>query len=769
MTQPGYDSIHDCSTEHDYRGFAEDYRAYRFKTDSLLRHWYNYLWNASGYFVQVSESGRGRSWHNDGAGNVVRVNRSDDRFVFIRDMDNETYWSIGQSGNTFCSHGLDFSRIETITNGLYADWTFSVSPRNRQEQWTVQIENRTEQSCSLRVYSGTSFELEGFSYPRYYETYRTARTEFIDDLNGIWCSTRHPYAPHDFYNAYFATDAYVSHYDGDLTRFLGVENTYTEDDASVSARFGVPRFVQTGQDCTDHAGSLFILGAVLQSDINLKPGERRVLRYALGISATIERAVREVDEFRSPVKIGVSSIPESSHKRTLSLTVPDTRITAFFQGWIQKQVDFCLIGKHGVRDNLQIAMAMLNYDPSQARRGIEDALSHQYPDGHAVLTWHPFDDTRYSDQPAWIVLSVCEYIKETGDFGFLEQNIPYEGGGAGSVFDHLIRAMELLQGDTGPNGLVRIRYGDWNDALNVADDEYAESVMVTQQYCLCLREMAELCRVRGQSEMAKGFDSEFARVSDIVNRVAWDGSWYLRAISRIGIIGGSESSGSTIYLNTQAWAILAGIVPEERIGTVYRAIDGMETDFGFPINAPPYNSYDPLVGRMSGMLPGLFENGGVYCHASAFKIMADCLGGRGDNALRTLRKIMPDSNQNPSSRSGAEPFVFTNCYALHPDYFGRSYQSWTTGTSGWALRGVVEGMLGLRRSHKGLHVVPALPSEWDRAVLRRPYRGGEYYIEYERCGPGNVVDVSARNKHRVDGVLPEPGSGEVVHVRVTVS
>ena len=63
--------------------------------------------------------------------------------------------------------------------------------------------------------------------------------------------------------------------------------------------------------------------------------------------------------------------------------------------------------------------------------------------------------------------------------------------------------------------------------------------------------------------------------------------------------------------------------------------------------------YDPMVGRMSGMLPGLFENGGVYCHASAFKILMDCRLGRGDKALETLKKIMPDSEKNPSAQSGA--------------------------------------------------------------------------------------------------------------------
>ena len=136
-----------------------------------------------------------------------------------------------------------------------------------------------------------------------------------------------------------------------------------------------------------------------------------------------------------------------------------------------------------------------------------------------------------------------------------------------------------------------------------------------------------------------------------------------------------------------------------------------------------YTSYSPNTGRMSGMLPGLFENGGVYCHASAFKILADCKSGRAAQAIRTLKKIMPDSELNPSAQSGAEPYVFTNCYATHPKYYGKSYQSWTTGTSAWTLMGLYEGILGIKRDYDGLRLAPCFPASWPSAeVTREPVK-----------------------------------------------
>lgn len=89
------------------------------------------------------------------------------------------------------------------------------------------------------------------------------------------------------------------------------------------------------------------------------------------------------------------------------------------------------------------------------------------------------------------------------------------------------------------------------------------------------------------------------------------------------------------------------MVDEEKLPKLLTSVDSMEHDFGFPLNMPPYEKYSPNVGRMSGMLPGLFENGGVYCHATGFKILMDCKLGRAEKALCTLKKIMPDSEKNP--------------------------------------------------------------------------------------------------------------------------
>lgn len=106
------------------------------------------------------------------------------------------------------------------------------------------------------------------------------------------------------------------------------------------------------------------------------------------------------------------------------VTTPDEKINNILNNWVKKQVDFCIVGKKGVRDNLQIAVGLLEYRQKKAEEEIIECLRHQFRDGHAVLTWYPYDDTRYSDQPFWIIWAVCELIKETGNLALLEKIVP---------------------------------------------------------------------------------------------------------------------------------------------------------------------------------------------------------------------------------------------------------------------------------------------------------------------------------------------------------
>ena len=750
-------------------------------TSNPPRHWYNYLWNKNGYCAQVSQIGHGRSYYINDHADMCRVNCDDARYIYIRDETSGEAWNIGEGPMNIpvedyaCEHSLSFSRIRSRKAGIAASWRIFVPVEGFNEVWTVRLANETDSPRTLSLFSAVTFELEGFAYPRYYEMYRCLETCFDEALNGIYCASSHPFAPHRRYNAYIASSEPVCHYDGDLARFCGTGSTLTRLDAPARALFQHPETVFTGHDCSDSDGALFIVGGVLQHKLTLRPREEKTIQFVLGISENIEeaRSIRATYADAEAVERALDVVTADNLRKfsTLSVHTPDEKINHLMNRWVQKQIECCIVGKKGVRDNLQIAVALLNCQPERAKAEILECLSHQFKDGHAVLTWYPYDDTRYSDQPFWIIWAVCELIKETGDLSLLKKSIPWQDGGKAAVVDHLKAAVSCLLDNKGRNGLVRIFFADWNDALNITTDEEAESVMLSHQTCLALQELASLMRLAGNLGYADLLLREYETLKNAINTKAWDGSWYMRALSRQENIGSKDSAGSKIYLNAQTWAILGEVAEGERLEKVLTSVDSMEQDFGFPLNQPPYLEYSPHTGRMSGMLPGLFENGGVYCHASAFKILMDCRTGRATQAVRTMKKLMPDSEYNPSSRSGAEPYVFTNCYATHPKYYGRSYQSWTTGTSAWSLMGLYEGILGIKRDFDGLHIAPCFPSDWNSAEITRRFRGAEYHIVVlnpdglENGTPHITVDMQ-----RIKGnIIPDFHDGRLHEVIVLLS
>ena len=146
------------------------------------------------------------------------------------------------------------------------------------------------------------------------------------------------------------------------------------------------------------------------------------------------------------------------------------------------------------------------------------------------------------------------------------------------------------------------------------------------------------------------------------------------------------------------------------------------------------------------MLPGVYENGGIYNHAGCFKVMADCVLGRAEEAYASLAAIVPDGPYNPSERTTVEPYVFVNCYLKHPAVDMKCGPSWQTGTSALGLRCYYEGILGIRREYGGLRILPCLPAAWENVYAERDYRGSRLRIFYKNLHRGSV-------RIFVDGVL----------------
>lgn len=428
----------------------------------------------------------------------------------------------------------------------------------------------------------------------------------------------------------------------------------------------------------------------------------------------------------------------------------------------KKGLEYALVKKDATRDNLQFADGLAMTNSERVREELFRVLKYQYADGHTVRSWVPMDTVYYCDGPLWIVLTTCGYLKASNNMAFLQVEVPYFDGGSGTVLEHLQRCINRIDEDRGPNKLPLARFADWNDALNL-DDSQAESVFMAMGFGFMLKEMAELMYYIGDMSQYATYIQKHKKLKQIINEVAWDeaGQYYVRAFSKGKIVGGINSEGSTIFVNPQTWSILGDIVTEERLPYVLKAVDEkIENDLGCPVNLPAYEQYSKEFGRISAQLPGTWENASSYCHVTSFKTSADVKVGRGDIALSSLKKIMPDSTGNPIAVSHVIPFALTSSYSTNQEIWGLAGRPWLTGTQAWVMKTVVEGLLGVQRAYGGFLINPSFPTIWPEASCIITRGNAKYQIEITRTGGSmESVQVTMNDQAIEDRFIPFQENG----------
>ena len=715
--------------------------------------WYNQLWNDEGYLVSVSHTGGGSSQWVHEKGDVILHNaahvydRGDEgRYLFLRNERSGRYWNPGiaplmeEVEDYFCEHAPGYTKISSSLGGIISEWMLAVPSRGTCELWRLSLVNTTRDDVELSVFPAQPFYLGGHPVPPHYGPWTTSFTEYDEALCGVICISANPYKPHHRCSGYLCADVKPDFYDGWLEAFTGSIGSWAR-----------PRTVIEGRDCSNSTSTVRARGAVLQQKIRLAPGETRILRYLAGLCEGLDNARSETREIFSRFDLEMQQAENSSPEKYWNIRAhtPNDTVNQIMNRWAEKQVCFCMIGKKAVRDNAQIAMGMLNFDLAFAEKTLVECLEHQYSHGGAVLGWPSISDKIFSDPPFWLIVSICELVKEAGSRVFLDRRIRYLDGGEGSVYEHLQKAENWLYLQRGVHGLPLIQHADWNDALNIPDKN-AESVFMGMAYAWALTEVSRLAEFNGDAAYVRQCKERREILVRNINDHAWNGEYYVRALSSLGKLGDRDeqnpSAGGQIYVNPQTWAILADVVPAERLPSLCRAMDGMETIYGTPLCAPAYEQYDPKVGRMSGQLQGVYEHAGVYNHACGFKVMAECKIKRKREAFSSLLKMIPNATPyNQSEITTADPCVFTNCYIMNKAFFNKVAFSWMTGSSAWGLRAFYEGILGLQRDYAGLRVNPCLPDEWKSLSARRLFRDTMYEFEYHNSGGGGVrltVDAS---------------------------
>ena len=719
-------------------GYFNNGKEYIVKTLNPPRPLLNYIWNArilsgvNNFGGGVGSYGvRTQSYIDPQGKGRCSVIRDGNRYFYIKDMDNGTVFNPGwypcktEVENYSCIHGLGYSVVQSERNGIKVTARVFINNEDPCEIWTITLTNTSQRKRKLKLFSFAEFQLEGYERYSDYNSYVYGER----DGNIIVCHNDAMEKPHDWFNGFMATDVNPDAFDTSKRAFLGVYGDIR-----------MPKAIENGALSNSLAACEQMVGA-FEHIVELSSMESKSINVLIGCTDNMISAKTFADKLFADGRIeadfnALISAKESVYNDIL-VSTPDEKINNFANYWLKQQVSLCAeVGRDtgkGFRDQLQDAWAVASFDKQLAKEKILETLQFEYSDGKCVRGWLPLDHHIYSDGPTWIAPTVNAYIKETGDISFLNQKVKYLDKGEDTVWEHILTAVRFASDDIGDHGLVHSRDGDWNDSLNMTGLQgKGESVWTSIALCYALQNVAEMAKVLlNDDAVVEEMKEREERLKAAINTNGWDGEWYLAAINDYGEkVGSHTEKEGMIYLNSQTWSVLSGVASKERAKQCMASVEKyLNSDYGSLTLYPTYTKFNNRIGRLTSFVPGIWENGTPYCHGGTFKIVADCLMGQGNKAYEDMLKILPDSETNPTSHSGCEPYALTNMY-FGPDNprKGETLFAWVTGTAGWMFRAITQYMCGFYPSYNSFTINPCIPSAWKEISICRKFRNDTYII-----------------------------------------
>ena len=522
-------------------------------------------------------------------------------YIYLRDAESGDYWSISwqpvgkdlRKAKYRCRHGLSYSVYECDYDSISASEKLSIPIGEKALVWDVKITNHDLRTRVIDVFSYAEFSFHQIP---------------IDNQNfqmSLYCagsSYQNGTILYDlFYEEegyqYFTSNFQPTGYDCVRDQFLGTYHTETD-----------PIAVQKGR-CS---GSTELGGnhcASLQKKLILLPGQTVRLLYFLGEGGLSEaEAIKEKYQDPSVLDHAYEELHQFWKKRqdTFALKCPDEGMNTMLNTWTLYQASinvmfsrfasFIEVGGRtglGYRDTAQDAMTVIAADPEGCRKRIVQLLRALTKKGYGIHLFEPrwFEpetekpkkkpfrsptvipeskaadhvhglDDACADDALWLVPTIAEYVKETGEFGFLDEVYGYADGGSGSVYEHLKKIIDFSSEEVGIHGICRGLRADWNDCLNLGKGESALVSFLLVQAVNCFLEIA---LYENQAADVRHYTDLLISLRKTCNDVLWDRHWYLRGFTENGRpIGTEASEEGKIHLESNAWAVLSGAAEKDR-------------------------------------------------------------------------------------------------------------------------------------------------------------------------------------------------------------
>lgn len=787
-----------------YGYFSQESNEYVITTPQTPRPWVNVISNGD-YGLIISQTGSGYSWRTHAQLNRITRWEQDlikdewGKYIYIRDAETGKFWSAGWKPvcadvkRYVCRHGTGYTIIESLTNGIESELTVFVPNDEPLEIWKVRLKNNSKKQRKLELFTYMEWCLG--AAPDWHREFHKSFTETMyDKENYALCATKRLWeVPSNNghwnknweYIAFHSSSIKPSSYDGDKESFLGMYGRLTKPIALMNGKL------------RKRTGNWLDPIASLKVNVTLKPNQEKSVVFTLGAARSQEEVATLIKKYKQTTEVdsSLSLVKEKwqSIFYPVEVHTPDASMNLMLNTWLKYQAIagrmwgrtgyYQTGGAYGYRDQLQDSQIFLPIDPEQTRNQIALHARHQFKNGAVYHWWHPISEvglpTDMTDDLLWLPFVVQSYLDETSDYSIFSDTEPFvDDDNPASIYEHCIRAIDMVLSRFSDRGLPLIGAGDWNDGLSAVGLKMkGESIWLGHFLYKILCDFVLIAARNGDSKRVSLFTQRAEDLKSALNEIGWDGDWYYRATKDSGEkLGSRENTEGRIYLNAQTWAVIAGVADGERASRVMDMVEEhLESDVGPLLLYPSYKTPDEEIGYLTRYSPAIRENGGVYTHAATWAIISAAKLKRNECAYRLFTKINPiHRGKNPDTNFG-EPYVTPgNIEGPESNFYGRSGWTWYTGSAAWLFKAGLEWILGVRPSVDGLIIDPCIPSSWKGYTVRRKFRGAEYLIEVknpDRVGSG-IKEIILNGEKLVipesvcTKVIPVQPSGSVNHVEV---
>ena len=797
--------------------FDDETREYVITRPDTPWPWINYL-GSEAYFGLISNTAGGYSFYRDARLRRLTRYRYNNapvdlggRYIYLRDDESGDFWSPSwqptQSDleDYSCRQGLGYSTIGSRYRGIRAETCYFVPLGENLEIWRVRITNERPEAAKVSLFSSIEFCLwdANADATNFQRNYSIGQVEIEDGV--IYHKSEYRERRDHF--AYFACSEPLAGYDTQRDAFLGPYRGWDR-----------PIVVEQGQATDSEAHGWQPMGSH-HVRLELAAGETKEVIFVLGYSENPKddkfdppgsqrinkkRVKPVIDRYLRPEVVAKAFQDLRDHwTRLLGIVQVETgneHIDRMVNIWnaYQCMVTFNLsrsasyfesgIGRGmGFRDSNQDLLGFVHMVPARARERILDIAATQLPTGGAYHQYQPLTKrgnndvgSGCNDDPAWLVLAVAAYLKETGDASILDEPVAYDNkpGSEQPLYDHLQRCVGYTLDRLGPHGLPLIGRADWNDCLNLncfSDTPgetfqttenkaggVAESVFIGGIFVLAADEMAAIAGLRRDGAEAGRCREASAKMAEVVKTAGWDGDWFRRAYDFSGAaIGSSQNAEGQIFIEPQGMCVVAGIGLDD--GKAVKALasvrERLATPHGIVLLQPAFTHYYIELGEISSFPQGYKENASVFCHTNPWLMIAEARAGNGEGALDYYLRINPSVRETISEIHRCEPYVYSQMISgKDAPVQGEAKNSWLSGTAAWNFVAITQWILGIRAEHDGLRIDPVVPADWGDFKVTRRFRGASYSITVRKSkgSTGRVTRLTV-DGFKIDGnLIPLP-------------